>query len=101
MARKQCSLGRPCPVGSGRGGPMQRHSSSDRSVGYLLLSIVRSVGHHQVRPAFSRQSLEQEFSEVRQQSCVNVPPGAWYSLCKGASVKVRPALPKGEDENAG
>src|SRR5215217_8929546 len=37
---------------------MQRHSSSDRSVGYLLLSIGRSVGHHHARRALSRQSLE-------------------------------------------
>src|SRR5215207_8249310 len=35
---------------------MQRHSASDRSVGYLLLSMARSVGHHHVRRAFSRQS---------------------------------------------
>jgi hypothetical protein len=33
-------------------------------VGYLLLSMARSVGHHHARRALSRQSLEEEFSEV-------------------------------------
>jgi L-alanine-DL-glutamate epimerase-like enolase superfamily enzyme len=57
MARKPCSLGPPHPAGSGRCGLMQRHSSSNRSVGYLLLSMRRSVGHHHARRALSRQSL--------------------------------------------
>src|SRR5829696_8642126 len=44
---------------------MQHYSSSDRSVGYLLLSMGRSVGHHHARRALSRQSLEEVFSETR------------------------------------
>src|SRR5829696_1793856 len=43
---------------------MQNHSSSDRSVGYLVLSMAQSVGHHHARRALSRQSLEEAFSEV-------------------------------------
>jgi hypothetical protein len=34
-------------------------------VGYLLLSMRRSVGHHHARRALSRQSLEVVFSETQ------------------------------------
>src|SRR5215218_6221562 len=45
-------------MGSGRCGLMQHHSSSDRSVGYFLLSMGRSIGHHHARRALSRQFLK-------------------------------------------
>ena len=41
---------------------MQRHSSSDRSVGYLLLSMARSVGHHHTRRDFP-DSLSRQLGE--------------------------------------
>src|SRR5918993_653909 len=42
---------------------MQRHSLSDKSVGYLLLSMARSVGHHHASRAFSRQSRERLYGK--------------------------------------
>src|SRR5215212_5137031 len=48
---------------------MQRHSSSHRSVGYLLLSMEHSVGHHHARREFpdslSRQYGEYALTETR------------------------------------
>src|SRR5215217_3070445 len=52
IALKPCSLGRPSLAGSGRCGRTQSHSSSDRSVGYLVISMAQSVGHHHVWAQF-------------------------------------------------
>ncbi len=47
-SRGLCNLGRPRHFGAGRNGSSSPHSSSDKSVGYLLLSMLRSVasGRH-------------------------------------------------------
>src|SRR5918998_4855135 len=80
IAREPCILGRPRPLGPGRCGLMQPHSPSDRSVGYPLLSMARSVRHHQARQVFSRQFLEGELSEVRVVLNLVMNPGLSRSL---------------------
>src|SRR5215217_8431961 len=64
IALKPCSLGRPSLAGSGRCGRTQSHSSSDRSVGYLVLSIAQSVGHHHVWAQFPDSLSTLDFSHL-------------------------------------
>ena len=51
MSRRLWVLGRPCPLGVGRGGSMYFHSASDRSVGYLFL-IPAKVAKYRPRTPF-------------------------------------------------
>src|SRR5215218_9101311 len=55
ISRRSWVLGRPCPLGRGRWGPMHSHSASDRSVGYLFLMRAR-VAKHPPRSTFHTAS---------------------------------------------
>jgi hypothetical protein len=73
IARESCILGRPRPLGARRNGPRQSHSLSDKSVGYLLFSMVSSVCHCHTTKEFP-DSFSRHFGEQNLQGGLTALP---------------------------